>query len=253
MGTVEQLTQLAFNANQAKHLAINGLDVRYGDWIPATSISSANEIIDVSNAFVYATAGTMKVAGDMTSLVQHYDKMKWTQSGATRYGYLSLANYAAGETTLSIVGNSDYSIGNSAITDFCISRADMPLGFPKAFNYNGGYIFTGFSVEPPDTITQFFIKNGHMHIDIRMPTQGTSNATNFTLTPLPVTATTLTNGVWGVICYQAFDNGAEISPPARAYITSGQSKVTFDKTTASGLWTNANGKMASFTNLVYPI
>lgn len=254
MGTVQQLTQIGFTPNQAKHLGMNGLDISYGGWIPA-SVVSDSEVYDVSQSALRVSATSFTVPGDITAHLQKYDKFRLTQASGTKYGYIATLSYSAGTglTTLTIVNNDDYTIAaGETITDFWVSRSDIPLGFPGRFNYLGPLVYTGFSADPTNVVSQFYIENKTVHWDLRQATQGTSNGTGFTISPAPIVAATVTNGVWGIVCFQAFNNGAEISPPARAFIGSASGTVTLNLNTASGLWTAANGKMASWTNFTYP-
>lgn len=250
MGTVQQLTQIGFTPNQAKHLGMNGLDISYGGWIPTTIVSD-NNVIDVSQSAVYASASTFTVPGDITPYIQKGDKFRLTQPTlGTKYGYILSASYGAPNTTITIAVNTDYTIANEAITNFWVSRLSLPYGFPTRFNWTP--TLTGFSADPTNTVYQYYIQNKTCIVDVRQATQGTSNTTGFTIT-VPITATTVTNAVWGIVCWQAFNNSNELSPPARAFVSSAGTTIQLQSSTASGVWTAANGKSASFTGLSYPI
>lgn len=253
MGTVEQLSQLGFDANQAKHLAINGISIGDSGWIPATIVTANNDVIDVSNQAVYLSASAFDIPGDITALIQTGDKVRWDQPTLGRkYGYIATASYAGGVTTVSIIINTDYTVANEAITDLMFSRVSLPMSFPKRFNYSPTVTGFGVGAAPASAINQFYISDLTCFVSIRQPNMGTSNSVGFLITS-PIAATTQTNGVWGVVWWQAFDNGAQLAPPGRAYITSASSTITIETTTAAGAWTNVNGKAVSFTNLAYPI
>lgn len=251
MGTVEQLSQLAFDANQAKHLGINGLDVSLGSWIPVPGISSSFDVVNLSQSAVYASASSFTVPFNITAYVQKGDKIRWTQPTlGVKYGHIYSAVYSAPNTTITIPVNTDYTVANEAITDFYISRAHYPWGFPNGFNWAPTLV--GFSANPTNTVYQYSLDNKTCALNVRQTTAGTSNATSFTIS-LPITASTVPNGVWGVVNIQAFDNGVELAAATRSVVGSAGTVITLQSSLASGAWTAANGKMASFTDLRYPI
>lgn len=250
MATVRVLADIGMRPIEAIHLGRDGLDLTFGGWIPMSVIAN-NTVVSLEDSAVYASASTFTVPADITSLIQKGDKLRWTQPTlGVKYGYILSSSYSAPNTTVTIAVNTDYTIANEAITDFYISRENMPLGFPRRFSWTP--TITGFSANPTNAIYHYYVHNQTCFVDVRQATQGTSNATDFTITS-PITAATVTNGVWGIMCFQAFNNGAEISPPARVFIGSAGTAFTLNLNSASGLWTNANGKMASFTGLGYPI
>lgn len=110
--------------------------------------------------------------------------------------------------------------------------------------------YTGFSVNPSNVALQYWRNGKKLSLTVRMGNNGTSNATTFTMSA-PFTAATLTNQLWGVRCFDAYDNGA-YSSDIQAYISSGDSFITFSKGGSAAGFTNANGKGASF-ELFYPI
>lgn len=199
----------------------------------------------VLDTWTYASASTITVPSGATALYQAGDKLWMTNSG-TKYFYIT----SVASTTLTVTGGSDYTVANAAISSIYVSRADWPFGFPAHFNWTP--TLTGFSADPTNTRYLFRIMHKYCIVDFRQTTSGTSNATTFTTT-IPVAAATITNGGWGTILWQAYNNGAEISPPGRVFVVSAGTTATLQTTTASGAWTNVNGKMASFSGLAYPI
>lgn len=199
----------------------------------------------VSDSWSYASATTITVPSGAASLYQVGDKLK-IDNATTKYFYIiGVAN-----TTLTVSGGSDYTVANSAISNIYISRAERAFGFPGHFTWSP--TLTGFSANPTNVRYLFRVIHGYCIVDVRQAAQGTSNATDFTIT-LPITAATITNAVWGVVCVQAYDNSAEQSGAARAIVASAGTVITLQKTLASGTWTNSGGKMATFTGLAYPI
>lgn len=249
MATVRVLADIGMRPIEAIHLGRDGLDLSFGGWTPMSVISN-NTIVSVKDAAVYASASTFTVPADITSLVQKGDKIRWTQTAGVKYGYILSATYSAPNTTVTIAVNTNYTVANETITDFYISRESMPLGFPAYFEWSPSLV--GFSANPTNTRYLYNIQNGFCVVHVRQATAGTSNSTDFTIST-PITAATLSNGNWGVVCYQTFDNGAEQLNPGRAIVTSAGTTIIMQRNVASATWTAANGKMATFGNLTYPI
>ena len=193
------------------------------------------------------------VPGDIRPFTQKGLKIRWTQPTlGINYGNISQEpTFAAGASTITVIPNDDYGVANEAITDFWISYGNPP-DFPASFHYSPTVSGFGVGQLPTNTVNEFVISDKWCSVSVRQATQGTSNNVAFTVTT-PIVSQTRTNAVWGVTWWQAFDNGAELSPPGRAFIGSASSTITLHSTTASGAWTNVNGKAVSFTNLAYPI
>jgi hypothetical protein len=61
------------------------------------------------------------------------DKVKFTQDGITKYGYIYLSsNVDAG---IYFTGGTDYTLTNSLITNVYYSKSSNPIGFPGWFNF----------------------------------------------------------------------------------------------------------------------
>ena len=95
---------------------------------------------------------------------------------------------------------------------------------------------SGWSSNPANGVYRYKQIGKLVHLAIRQPTDGTSNATTKTIS-LPVTAATITNMVWDGTC-RVVDIGVSST-------TFGLIEVASAGTTAS-LFTNANG--AAWTN-----
>jgi hypothetical protein len=130
--------------------------------------------------WTYATANTFTIVGDKTTKYQIGDKIKLTQTTA-KYFYISAVAYGAPNATVTILGGSDYSLADAAITSPYFSKAENPQGFPKngfaltapTFTTTG----TGFSNAPASSAWRFRIVNGICEVFGTMTTHATSGGT----------------------------------------------------------------------------
>jgi hypothetical protein len=91
-------------------------------------VSAWNE---VSGTWTYASASTITVPTDATTIYQKGDYLRWKQGGGYKYG--TILTVAA--TLITIIVNTDYTVANSAITNVAYSRLSNPQGWPGKFNY----------------------------------------------------------------------------------------------------------------------
>ena len=204
--------------------------------------------IGANETWTYASATTFTISGDLSGKYQKGDKIKLTQTTA-KYFYILSATHAAGTTTVTVNGGSDYSLANAAITLPFYSRSDVPFGFPDWFNWTPTLV--GFSADPANAVYQFTLKGKVCTVTVRQGTAGTSNATNFTITT-PIAAATVSNHTWGNTFWAGTDNGVALTAAGRAIIASAGTVITLGLDISGAAWTNANGKAASFT-IIYQI
>lgn len=111
---------------------------------------------------------------------------------------------------------------------------------------------TGYSAVPTDTAYRYQIDRDMCNLYLREATNGTSNATSLTGTA-PITAATVTNMAWGGFG-TGVDNGANLTTTVRAAIASAGTTITFNPNgSATGAWTNVNGKRLATVQLTYGI
>lgn len=109
---------------------------------------------------------------------------------------------------------------------------------------------TGWSADPTATMYRYLQEGKKVTVQINQQTNGTSNATTKTLT-LPVPAATLTNASWQSMC-TATDNGAALTAPSIAAVSSGGTIVNFHKTPGViGGWTASGAHKIGACTLVY--
>jgi hypothetical protein len=102
---------------------------------------------------------------------------------------------------------------------------------------------TGFSVNP--TYEMYYLKQGRsVDLQYTRKTEGTSNATTFTITA-PFTSRTITGMRWSAYLHEAVDNGSYLTGGSYATLTTGSSTIELYKA-AGANWTNSGSKAATF-------
>lgn len=89
----------------------------------------------VSGTFTYASASTINTPSDLTGSIQKGMPIRWKQGGGYKYGNVK----AITSSLITILANNDYTIANSAITDFYYSSLQQPAGFPESFSFTLGW------------------------------------------------------------------------------------------------------------------
>lgn len=196
--------------------------------------------INDTNTWTFATASTFTIAGDQTAIFTKGTKLKYTQTTA-KYAYVASSSYGAPNTTVTIMISSDYTLANAAITSPAYSYADNPQGFPGWFNFTPTY--GGFIVNPSGAaiICKYKVsaKTVTYWYDDRYGTQGTSNATSFTVT-LPVASSTAKLAGFVAV----YDNGGWSNTIGKAMVAAGSATLTLMVNASEGGWTGSGTKTA---------
>lgn len=188
---------------------------------------------EVSDTWTYASASTITIPSDGTTVYQKWMKIRFKQGGG--YKYFIATNVSA--TLLTVLVNTDHVVANAAITDVAYSFIDNPYGFPHWFAWSP--TVTGFSGTPT---ASGLIRISGGNAEIHMNITGTSSTTTFTCTNLPIAP----NCGWDVayLLGESRDNGAFNSPPGRVVVVNGSTTATFRSTPANGVWTASGTKSA---------
>lgn len=205
--------------------------VKEDGWIP-----------DAGDTWVYATGSgggiaTFTITGNQTVKFPIGCRIKLTQSATIKYFVCAGATFGGGNTTVTIMAGTAYTLANSAITNPFYSYQLIPQGWPNWFNYNGNPI--GWSSLTTNDAT-FSVVGGVCYIDIAFT--GTSNSTGVSFS-LPIPA-----GIGSSVSYSsvsAEDGGASQGSPARASVTSGSSTCIIDKAWDGSLWNNGGTKVTN--------
>ena len=199
-----------------------------------------------ADALVYVSATSFKVVGsDVTAKYCKGAKIKLTDAAAVKYFYVTASAYAAGDTTVTITGGSNYSLAGGAISAAFYSYQACPRGHPIWFDY--APTFTGFSVNPSSVSARFMLIGNACTVTHYEYGQGTSNATGFTISAPLVSANILAGAAqtrWYVALGDIIDSGAYVAV-GLVYLPGNSSIFTLSKS-ANAAWTASGGKMASF-------
>ena len=134
--------------------------------------------VDASAAtWTFASATTFTVPSDLTTTFTKGTYLKLTQSAAVKFFVVIGSSFAAGNTTVTVTGGSDYTLANAAISANFYSYMLNPRGWPVWFNYVP--TATGLSGALTITTAQFMVQGTSFWVNLNV--FGTSNATTFTV------------------------------------------------------------------------
>jgi hypothetical protein len=139
----------------------------------------------------------------------------------------------------------NHTIDGSSNTLTNISSSSIVTGAWQAWSPS----FTGFSVNPSGGLYYYQIIGKIVIVTIKMPSNGTSNSSGFTIS-LPVTAVTRTNAEW-VGNAQIVDNGSVPSTPGLMDITSGGTTMSILRDYAGNAFTSSGGKRLAVGMIIY--
>jgi hypothetical protein len=197
------------------------------------------------------TQFTISSATDFTSRYQKGTRLKWTDSGGTKYGVVASSSFASSTTTVNLIPTSDFVMASSptAAGTRWYSHQASPQGFPGWFNYSP--TLTGWSSNPTTTCYRWNAIGTMMTIECRQGVATTSNTTTIRIgTPVPCSS--VANGQWGTVWYLATDNSLAVAGPGRAIINVGTGPsangdgFNVDKDLLGGGWTASGTKRVSF-------
>lgn len=111
---------------------------------------------------------------------------------------------------------------------------------------------TGFSSVPTNSSYRYKRIGKSVTLSINQGTNGTSNATTFTIS-LPIQAATVTNHTWGAAISQLVNGGSVPGSPGLAQIDSGATVLGLFSTSAGASWTSSGGKRIIGLVITYEI
>lgn len=226
--------QIASNAVGATEIASGAV----GTTELATAISTQlldGWVDDTAATWTRTANTTFTVTGDRTAVFSKGTRLKWTQT-TVKYGVVISSSHAAGTTTVTIATTTDYVLTAAAISANYYSYDANPQGFPGVFAYTPTY--TGFSADPSGGATWSIV--GRVVTVNHRPSDGTSNATGFTLTgPAPALSVVSLSA-------RVINNGSSQTGAGLIETTAGSTTINAFLTLAAGAWTAANAKNALF-------
>lgn len=193
---------------------------------------------DIAVTWAYTSATTFTVTGDQTVKFSKGTRIKLTQT-TVKYFVVVASSFAAGTTTVTITGGSDYTFANAVISANYYSYAANPQGYPGWFAYTP--TITGFSGSPATT-ARFSVVGNKCQVVFQYGSWGTSNATGFSVTtPIPM-ATPL--NYYGAI--RAQNNSVHQTVPGMFEGVNGSSTINLYTAWGGGAWTASGDKGAAF-------
>lgn len=99
----------------------------------ATNAATQNDgWISTALTLTYASASTVTVAGDQTTIFTKGTRVKFTQTTVKYYTVVS-SSYSSPNTTITFAVNTDYTVANAAISAISYSYCANPQGYPILF------------------------------------------------------------------------------------------------------------------------
>lgn len=145
--------------------------------------------LDLSGyTIAYASATSFTVSGvNVTALFPAGAKIKLTQTTA-KYFYVTSSSFST-NTTVNVLGGSDYSLANAAITSPFVSYKEAPQGFPQRFNYTPSFANT--TLGDGSVAGTFSIGGGYQDFDAVFTLGSTSAVSNNPTVTFPTASPTL--------------------------------------------------------------
>ena len=209
-----------------------------------TPVHTVQKWSPISQAWTYVNATQFTIASntDQTPRYATGSKLRWSESGVIKYGYVLSSSYATGTTTVNMVANTTYAMAVSpdAGSQFWCDSGSVPPDFTEWFSY--APTITG--VTSPTVTTAVFKIVGHeCHVIIQI--SGTSNATTKSVSA-PMIAVQVASYSPGSVV----NSGSALQTPAMISIFALQSSFGIAKDwsggtfTATGTWACSAGPFA---------
>lgn len=197
-----------------------------------------------SHTWVYVSSTSFKVVGlDVTAQFTKGTRISYND-GAVDYGVVASSAFAAGDTTITLIANDDYSIANTTLTAPRYSYQVNPQGYPGFFAYTP--TLTGYSVNPTTSTYIYNVVGTQVNLEVRQGGNGTSNTTAKTIT-LPVSMSSRASNLQ-INAGFCVDNGSAIVTGMMALINVAAPTVVsvFPAFVNTSLWTASGGCRQTF-------
>ena len=191
--------------------------------------------ISANATWAYASETTITVPSGAATIYQKGDKFKLTANSVVLQGYI----ITVADELLTVVGDA---LTNHTFTANYYSHASNPIGFPNYFSWTP--VLDGFSTNPSVSTYTFSLNGTVCHVEISQGGDGTSDATNFTIT-LPISFGGV-GDVWGA-CGFTKDNGANLAGAGYRISAALSTLVTIYSDMTTGAWTASGAKRTRLT------
>jgi hypothetical protein len=220
------------------------------NWFNAGSVELKDRVVDF---FIYAVwdEGTSLVDLGIAR-VPYATRLSDLSSTSTNENYIAGATYdtsyrceVIGRFPAQISGTPGFAWSGPSSALFVINR---PIYSTNWLTWEPTK--TGYSTNPTGTYS-YRIDNKIAYLSSTDFTNGVSNATTKTWT-LPIAAATVTNMTWN-FPFRGFDNGAQLTTPALAQISSAGSTMSFFKDMSGAAWTASGNHRLPGGTIWYPL
>jgi hypothetical protein len=120
---------------------------------------------------------SFSVNRDVTFVFTKGTRLRWKQGSAWKYGVVYSSSHSSGVTTVTLIGNNDYTISNSEITDCGWSYTSSPAGWPGWFNYTPVITASGSMTYTSVTISAAKFSVHEQTMEIMLSVTGTVGGT----------------------------------------------------------------------------
>ena len=141
-------------------------DIHQTGWIPITA--------------TWTRTGnyTFTLVGDLTAVYRKGRKVRYKDGGSYEYGIILSSSFSGGNTTVTLITNTDYTMAAVALTDTYISIVENPEGFPGLFNFTPSW--TNVSVGNGTVVAQYTVQNNQVKGFITLSYAAASPTTSIT-------------------------------------------------------------------------
>ena len=153
----------------------------------------------------YASASTITVPSGAASIYQKGDRVRFKQGAG--YKYYVIVGVA--DTVLTFAVNTDYTVANSAITDFYYSHQANPLGYPGWFSFTPSIAYTGGSAPTSPTAQKckFYIVGTSITVNLFVTYGGAGSGNTSAALTLPVASVGNYYAAYGYLTAAALKRG----------------------------------------------
>ena len=201
-----------------------------------------------SDTWLWSSANSFTITGvNRTTQLTKGTRISWND-GTVQYGVVGAVTFST-NTTVTLIANNTYAIGNTTLTAPRYSYAANPQGYPTWFAWTP--TLGNYSTPPSNTLYRFRVVGSECFIVMREATLGVSANGSAKTYSLPVNALTVTNAFWagpaGVV-----DNNIVSTTLGLAYISSGATSLSvYVNPSTLSAWTTSGNARVSTASIAY--
>jgi hypothetical protein len=244
------ITGVLYAGNKNVILSSSGITLKSHNIVDFKYLSETVGYMGIQGPGDYSAGYVLEIIGYRPTLTVSAVEIKAkNNSNANVAGLLLESSSGIGKIQMVVEGLDYFRISDGILTlgqpVYATTSIDSPI-----IGTSGSWqpVYEGFysGSAPAGVISRYTVMGKNCKVYVYMPNSGSSNNTTFTMSA-PFTAATVSNQLWGSCVWTLVDNGTAASYPGRAYIASGGSTITINKTLAAGTWTSSGSKKACFS------